>query len=289
MLKRTFELPAESDGLRLDQALARHIDELSRRTAKIALDIGCVFVNGKRVKTASRALRRGDQVVANLGGPFTRAVSGEPEPAASLVATPIFEDSHIVVVDKPAGLLTAPTPESDRNNAQHQLASRGGSKKRASIFVVHRLDLQTSGILIFAKTPQSNRELSETFRKHTITRRYDAFVLGAASFDRLTVDAPVAGKHAKTHLTLLQRRANFSWLEAELETGRTHQIRLHARHVGHCVLADPAYGERTDWGPPRLALHAKHLGLKHPISGAALEFSAPLPDDLQSWFDAAGE
>ena len=283
MAARNFVLPEGSDGIRLDQALARHIDELSRRTAKIALDVGCVFVNKKRVKTASKKLHAGDHVLANLDGPFQRAVDGQPEPAASLVATPIFEDAHLVVVEKPAGLLTAPTPEGDRNNVQHQLAA---DPRRGRVLAVHRLDLQTSGILIFAKTARANRTLSETFRKHDIVRRYDAFVLGEVQFDTKKVDVPVGGKSATTHFALIERHPSFSWLEAQLETGRTHQIRLHARSLGHEVLSDPNCGRRLDWGPPRLALHAKHLALAHPITGARLEFSAPLPADLEAWLAA---
>jgi 23S rRNA pseudouridine1911/1915/1917 synthase len=179
-------------------------------------------------------------------------------------------------------LLTAPTPESDRNNVQHQLASAGARRR---VFTVHRLDLQTSGILIFAKTQQANRLLSEIFRIHDIVRKYDALVLGPVDFERRTVNSPIAGKPATTHFTLLQRHARFSWLEARLETGRTHQIRLHARGLGHEVLADPAYGQRLDWSPPRLALHAKHLALTHPISGAELEFSSPLAQDLTQWLE----
>lgn len=281
MSKRAFVVPTDAAGLRLDQALAQLVPELSRRTAKIALDLGCVFVNRKRTKTASRLLVEGDHVVANLGGAFERALAGKAEPATASAFGVLFEDEHLVVVDKPAGLLTAPTPEGDRGNLLHALDSRGDARQRH--FVVHRLDLQTSGVLVFAKTDVANRRLAEIFRTHDLTRQYDVFCAGQFPHPSCSVRAPIDGKPAVTHLVRNELLPSCSSLTATLETGRTHQIRKHLQGLGHPVLGDPRYGQRGRNGPPRMALHAKRLAFVHPVSGAALDFQAPLPPELASW------
>ncbi len=281
MSKRSFVVDTETVGLRLDQCLAKQVPELSRRTAKIALDLGCVFVNRKRTKTASRTVREGDQVVAHLGGAFERALAGKPDPPNAGRWEVLFEDADLLVVNKPAGLLTAPTPEGDRGNLLHALQTREGAKHR--YFVVHRLDLQTSGALVFAKSAPANRRLAETFRDHDLIRQYDVFCAGRFSHETLTVRSPIDGKSAVTHLERKLVLDDASWLEATLETGRTHQIRKHLLELGHPVLSDPRYGQRRPGGPPRLGLHAKRLSFAHPITGSQLDFETPLPDELASW------
>jgi 23S rRNA pseudouridine1911/1915/1917 synthase len=274
---------AETEGSRLDQFLARSVPSLSRRTAKLALDIGCVFVNGKRVKAASKTLKVGDRVEAYLAGAFERALTtGATE--AEVTPRIVFEDHDLVVVEKPAGVLTAPTPESDRNNLQRALEQR--AQRGARVFVVHRLDLQTSGLLVFAKSARANRDLSEIFRVHTLVREYDVFVLGRFEPNELTVRVPVAGRHAISHFVKQQQFAEWTWLRARLETGRTHQIRLHGASLGHPVLQDPEHGRKVPWGPPRMALHARRLAFVHPITKAELNFEAPLPEDMASWLAA---
>jgi 23S rRNA pseudouridine1911/1915/1917 synthase len=281
MARHQITLSADSDGLRLDQCLMRQIPLLSRRTAKIALDIGCVFLNGKRAKVASKQVRSGDKLDVHLGGAFDRALQGNTGKQVKAELTVLFEDEHMVVVVKPAGLLTAPTPEGDRNNLLHSLQQR--APKGPRIYVVHRLDLQTSGVLVFAKSAAANSALSEMFREHRLVREYDAFVLGAFTHAALRVDSPVKGKHAVTELSLQAAHAGWSWLRARLHTGRTHQIRVHTLSLGFPVLSDPEYGERQAWGPPRLALHARRLAFEHPITGQPLNFELDLPDDLQRW------
>jgi 23S rRNA pseudouridine1911/1915/1917 synthase len=281
--KVSFVVSEETAGMRLDQCLSRHVEQLSRRTAKLALDIGCVFLNRKRVKTASREVAVGDRIDAHLGGAFQRAIS-----AAAPIVLPahevLFEDTDLVVVTKPAGLLTAPTPEGDRNTLLHALETRGPRKAR--LYVVHRLDLQTSGVLVFAKTASANRSLSELFRRHDLTRQYDVFVAGEFPAEQRTVSSPVGGKHAVTHLKRLAVTPTFSWLEATLETGRTHQIRRHLAELGHPVLSDPEYGPPAKRTAPRLALHAKRLAFAHPFDGRALDFRVDLPEDLATWLAA---
>jgi 23S rRNA pseudouridine1911/1915/1917 synthase len=194
----------------------------------------------------------------------------------------LFEDEEILVVAKPAGLLTAPTPESDRGNLADLLARERGIR----VFVPHRIDLDTSGILVFAKTEDSNRELSHTFKEHAIERKYLAVVDGAWPEDLVQVDAEVGGKSALSYFTVVERLGDRATLvEVRLETGRTHQIRLHAAGVGHPVLGDKQYGTVSALAPPRMALHAKHLSFNHPMNGEASSFDCPLPEDLESWLE----
>lgn len=290
--KRTrFIVRAEDAGKRLDQILAANIEGLSRRQARVLLDIGGVFVDGARTKVAGRALRAGQTVVANLGGSLRRATKevGEAARARDEAALPpyriVFQDAQIVVVDKPSGLLTAPTPEGDRGNLQALLARKLGGE----IFIVQRLDLETSGLLVLARTPGANRILSEAVREHDFHRVYIAVVKGSAAFEEISVDLPLHGKRARTRLRVMERLGEVATiLECELETGRTHQIRLHTRHVGHPVLGDKRYVDASDIEPtriepPRMALHAARLGLSHPSTGEALSFESPLPEDLATW------
>jgi len=282
--KERFTVGEGETGLRLDQLLAARIPELSRRKARVLLDIGGVFVDGARVKVASRKLRAGQVVEAHLGGALTRASKevGSAARARDDATLPshavVYEDDDVIVVDKPAGLLTAPTPESDRGNLARLLGD---------VFVVHRIDLQTSGLLVFARTPDANRALSERFRVHDVERAYLAAVRGVFPADRQRLELPIEGRRAVTHFAVeeaLGERATL--LRCRLETGRTHQIRIHCQHLGHPVLADPRYGERTDYDPPRMALHAALLGFVHPRTGAPMEFESAWPPDLTAWLAA---
>lgn len=287
MAKFEFHVPEEMKDLRLDQCLARSVESLSRSSARVALDLGAVFIDGRRVKVASRKVMPGQHVVVHLGGAFERAHKQVGRAARALddAALPmfrvLFEDEQLVAVYKPAGLLSAPTPEGDTGNLQNLLSRREGQK--ASVFVVHRLDLHTSGVLVFAKTKAMNHALGELFRTHDLTRRYDVFAAGQARDETFTVRHSLNGKPSVTHFRRVAQYAAFCRLEATLETGRTHQIRRHLLQSGLPVLADVEYSRREPWHPPRLALHAKHLSFSHPTSGAPLVFDAPLPDDLDAW------
>ncbi len=289
MSKHEFVVPAEAAGLRLDQCLGRYVEGLSRRSARVALDMGAVFVDRRRVKVASRTMAAGQHVAVHLGGAFERATKkvGRAARALDLAHLPpyriCFEDEHLVVVDKPAGLLTAPTPEGDAASLQQLLARR--SDPPTPIFVVQRLDLHTSGVLVFAKTDLANARLSELFRSHDLTRRYDAFAEGNAE-DAFTVELPLRGKAAVTHFRRIAQYERFCRLEATLDTGRTHQIRLHLKSRGLGVLADLQHSGRAPWHPPRLALHAKLLSFQHPITQQAMSFELPLPEDLTTWLAA---
>lgn len=274
--------------MRLDQLLARRIPELSRRKARLVIDIGGVFVDRARVKVAGRTLRAGQLVEVHLGGALERAtpVLGEAGRAADAGKAPpyrlVFEDEALLVVEKPAGLVTAPTPESDRGDLFDQLRRRG----TGPVFLVHRLDLPTSGLLVFARSEEANRSLGAAFARHDVDREYVAVAAGDLREAR-TIDRPIQGRRAVTHVTPTQRLHDATLLTVHLETGRGHQIRIHLAGEGHPLLGDPQHGgeraRRYPYPPPRLALHARLLGFTHPVSGERVRFEAPLPDDLSEW------
>jgi 23S rRNA pseudouridine1911/1915/1917 synthase len=283
-----FKVEAGDVGRRLDQVLAARVGGLSRRQARVLLDIGGVFVEGRRVKVAGRPMHAGEEVVAVMGGALARATkkTGRAARSADERQLPpfsvVFEDDDIVVVEKPPGLLTAPTPESDRNNLKDLLARR--AQPPAPIFVVHRIDLDTSGLVVFAKTDQANQELSRRFRDHDLERSYLAVVAGAFPRDLKTIDRPVGGRRAVTHVEVRERfDGHATLLTCRLETGRTHQIRLHMAEVGTPVIGDIRYGRPFSPAPPRMALHATRLGFVHPHTGTPLAFESPLAPDLEKW------
>jgi 23S rRNA pseudouridine1911/1915/1917 synthase len=290
----TFTVGDGDAGLRLDQALAARVPGLSRRRARLLLDIGGVFVDGRRVKVAGRPVRAGETIVAHVGGALDRATprTGREARALDEARLPtfsiVFEDADLVVVDKPSGLLTAPTPESDRNNLASLLARRPGG---APVHVVHRIDLETSGLLVFAKSEHANRALSDKFRAHDLGREYLAVAMGAFPDGKRVIDRPVGGRRAVTHVAVEERLGTrATWLRCRLETGRTHQIRLHLQAEGYPVFGDPRYGGPPGAVPlpraPRLALHATLLAFAHPRTGAPLSFTSPWPADLAAWLEA---
>jgi 23S rRNA pseudouridine1911/1915/1917 synthase len=275
-----FTVAPEDTGLRLDQVVPRHVAGLSRRKARAVIDLGGVFVDKTRVKVAGRTVRAGQVVEVNVGG----AVEREPQAAPALDI--VFEDDHVVVVDKPAGLVTAPTPESDRGDLLDLL-----SRDRREVYLVHRLDLPTSGLLVFAKTRAANKQLGDAFVRHDVDREYRAVALGEVAAQ--VVDRDIEHRRAVTRiepievLPGLEGRATL--LTARLETGRTHQIRIHLAGLGHPVAGDHQHGgnaERT-FIPrcPRLALHAAILGFTHPATGERVRFESPLPEELSRWVD----
>lgn len=282
--KERFEVAADEAGLRLDQVIARRVPGLSRRKARTLIDLGGVFVDRARVKVASRPVRAGQVVEAVLGPALDRAHAGVA--AAPPPYRIVHEDDAVVVVDKPAGLVTAPTPESDRGNLLAELQQGG-----RAVWLVHRIDLHTSGLLVFARTPEANRALGDRFARHDVERAYVAVVAGDLADDARTIDRPIGGKRAVTHVRVVERlAAGATVVEARLETGRTHQIRLHLAGEGHPVLGDAQHGgelaRRFTPRPPRLALHAGVLGFVHPVTGEPVRFDSPLPDDLATWLAA---
>ncbi len=276
----SFTVAPEDATLRLDQLLAKRVPGLSRRTARKVLQIGGVFVERARVKFASKCIQPGRKVEVNLGAALEEVLAAQKTQPPPLDI--VHEDEHLLVVDKPAQLMTAPTRETDRHNLLHYLQERPSSPE---LHLVHRLDHGTSGLLVLAKTPHAARELSEAFRAHSLERVYRTVLLGDLS-EAHTVDAPVEGRPARTSFVPVEHKAGLTLAEARLETGRTHQVRVHAQHMGHPVLGDRRYGRATDADPPRLALHARVLGFSHPSTGQTLRFERDWPPDLAQWWQA---
>ncbi len=291
-----FVTQASFRGKRLDQVLAAQVPGLSRRKARLLLELGGVFVEGRRCKLAGRAMTPGEVVTAHMGGALERAtqILGKAARTSDEARLPpyeiLFEDDDLIVVDKPAGVLTAPTPESDRNNLQSLLARVGDVRRK--IFVVHRLDLPTSGVVVFAKSDAANTALGEAFRLHKIDREYLGIVGGAFPDQVMQVSQPIAGRAAITHFSVLERfGTTATLLGCRLETGRTHQIRIHCKSLGHPVLGDQRHVATEPSGsaapkPVRLALHAHRLGFRHPRTSEALSFERPWPADLTAFIES---
>jgi 23S rRNA pseudouridine1911/1915/1917 synthase len=288
--KIRLEVAAEDAGLRLDQFLAAKVPGLSRRRARVVLDIGGVYVDRARVKVAGRKLRVGQRVEVVLGGALERATNKPGKAARALDAKKlprysiVFRDDDLMIVEKPSGLLTAPTPESDRGNVLDLLQRRRDTG--GQVWLVHRIDLETSGLLVFALNEASNRALAAKFVEHDVEREYLAVVAGEWPEGVSTISDPIDGKRAVSHFAVEERLAGATLLRVTLQTGRTHQIRIHCANIGHSVLGDRKYGEPSGLEPPRLALHARVLGFAHPTSGEALRYASELPEELSTWLAA---
>ena len=299
-------------GWRLDRALADALPTLSRERLKALVKSGALEAGGQLVRDPATKVR-GDEA-------FTLAIP-EPEPAHNepqdIPLVIVFEDEHLLVVDKPAGLVVHPAAGNRAgtlvNALLHHCAGRlSGIGGVARPGIVHRIDKDTSGLLVVAKTDVAHEGLAKQFAAHSIDRRYLAIVRGLPAAAEGKVDAPLArsaydrkkiaivegarGKRAVTHWKRLTPLRNAALVECRLETGRTHQVRVHMASIGHPLLGDPVYGRgksdhaqllyRLDFH--RQALHAAGLGFVHPVTKARLSFDSALPSDMQELFRALG-
>lgn len=267
-----FEVAADEAGLRLDQVIPRHVAGLSRRKARAVIDLGGVFVDRARVKVAGRLVRAGQAIEVHVGGALDRAAERAAPPEPRIVHV----DDQVIVVDKPAGLVTAPTPEADRGDLLDLLGQKLGE-----VYLVHRLDLPTSGLLVFARTREANKRLGDAFKAHDVDREYVAVAVGQVAAQ--TIDRAIDGRRAVTHVTPLEPLAGATLVAARLETGRTHQIRIHLAEAGHPLVGETVY-VRDYHGPviasPRLMLHAVTLAFTHPITGEHVELRSEPPADF---------
>lgn len=293
------EIPAALDGERLDRVVSM-LTGTSRAVAARALEAGDVTVNGEVVTTRSHRVEEGDEVeIRSL--PHVQ-VDVEPDP--SVPVTVVYEDDDVVVVDKPAGLVVHPgagTPSGTLVNgllARYPEMASVGERDRPG--VVHRLDKGTSGLLIVARSPVAHERLVDQLARHDVRRQYVALVWGGFDEPAGMVDAPVGrsarartrmavsarGKAARTRYRVVQQfddPAPLALLECELETGRTHQIRVHLSAIGHPVVGDRQYGgDREPLAAPRPMLHAKALRFTHPVTGIEVACEAPVPDDMRA-------
>jgi 23S rRNA pseudouridine1911/1915/1917 synthase len=300
---RTFV--ATGDGRRLDVIVADMVD-LSRNQAATLIAGGRVLVDGRREK-ASYRLRADESVRVEIPPPPGRSVDAEAIPL-----TIAYEDEDVLVVDKPAGMVVHPAPGNWSGTLVNALKGRGGdlapSGEEGREGIVHRLDKETSGLLLVAKTDRAHRGLGLALQARRITRRYAAMCWGHLTTDRLTIERPIArdprdrkrmaivstGRPARTDLTRLARFDSTDLLRAHLYTGRTHQIRVHLASIGHPVVGDDTYGggggrKLVALPPRRHFLHAAWLIFQHPVSGQLIDVRSPLPGELhQAIVTAAG-
>lgn len=297
-------VPEELDGERLDRAVAI-LGDISRSLARTIVDGGGVAVDGATLTEAKARVRAGSVLAFEIPEVEERLQPHRVE------YTTVYADDHLLVVDKPSGLTVHPgAGTGDETLAAGLLfdhPSIEGVGQPGRWGIVHRLDRATSGLLVVALEQSAYESLSAMMRARDVARRYAAMVEGVLDIPRGTVDAPIGpdpnrptkralspyGKHAVTHYRrrIAWPEADVSLLEVTLETGRTHQIRVHLAGIGHAVLADRVYGGRSriekqglpePIDVPRLALHAEHLSFTHPVSGAELEFVSDLPEDLSA-------
>ncbi|RJT25080.1 RluA family pseudouridine synthase [Chakrabartia godavariana] len=304
-IQEEVTVPAEMAGWRLDRALATLLPTYSRERLKALISSGQVTRDG--------ALARDPAAKTTEGAVYAVAVP-PPTPAHNeaqdIPLEIVFEDDHLLVVDKPAGMVVHPAAgnfdgtmvNALLHHCKGRLSGIGGVARPG---IVHRIDKDTSGLLVVAKTDPAHEGLAAQFAKHTIDRRYAAIVAGQPKTGSGTVDAPLArsatnrkkiaivgegrGKRAVTHWTLVEPLKQAALVECRLETGRTHQVRVHMASIGHPLLGDPVYGrarpEHRDilrrLGFERQALHAARLGFVHPVTGGALTFHSAIPSDMQ--------
>jgi 23S rRNA pseudouridine1911/1915/1917 synthase len=299
-------------GWRLDRALAAAIPTLSRERLKALIRSGAVEAGHGPVRDPASKVK-GDERLS-IAVPEPRAAHNEPQ---DIPLTIVFEDDHLLVIDKPAGLVVHPAAGNfDGTLVNALLHHCGGSLSGiggvARPGIVHRIDKDTSGLLVVAKTDVAHEGLAKQFAAHSIERRYLAIVSGVPRLGAGLVDAPLArsaanrkkiaivesgrGKRAVTHWKRLEILREAALVECRLETGRTHQVRVHMASLGHPLLGDPVYGRSgtkhgkllKELGFHRQALHATELGFTHPVTKDRLSFSSPMPPDMQELFNALG-
>jgi 23S rRNA pseudouridine1911/1915/1917 synthase len=299
-------------GWRLDRALAAAVPTLSRERLKTLIRTGAVESAGKPLRDPATKVR-GDESF-RVAGPEPEPAHNEPQ---DIPLTIVFEDEHLLVVDKPAGLVVHPAAGNlDGTLVNALLHHCGGSLSGiggvARPGIVHRIDKDTSGLLVVAKTDVAHEGLARQFAAHSIDRRYLALVSGVPRSNGGRVDAPLArsatnrkkiaivegsrGKRAVTHWSRLNVLKDAALVECRLETGRTHQVRVHMASIGHPLLGDPVYGRSgkahgkllKELQFHRQALHAAELGFTHPVTKHRLSFSSPMPPDMQELFNALG-
>jgi 23S rRNA pseudouridine1911/1915/1917 synthase len=284
----TLAVGAADEGERLDRFIAAR-GGISRGVARRALDAGGVFLDGRRCKVSGKLVRPGQQVVVNLAEGGRAADAPAPLERARL----LYADADVAAVDKPAGVPAQPTLTTDRGT----LPELVGALLGAPVTLVHRLDRETSGVTIFARSPAAAAALAEAFRTGAPEKTYLALCARAPSPPEGRVDTPIGkdparaglrrvhgtGDAAATRFRTLRAGPQAALVEASPETGRTHQIRVHLAHLGAPLLGDPRYGGPRRVGEvsiPRVLLHARRLEVTHPLTGARLVLEAPVPEDF---------
>ncbi len=294
MTRIPIKIEEQDAGERMDIVLPELLENISRSSIQKLIEKGNVCVNGIPVTSKKYKLKEGDLVEVRIEEPTP--LQAEPE---NIPLEIVYEDADLLVVNKPKGMVVHPAAGNWTGtlvngilyHCQDRLSSINGVIRPG---IVHRIDKDTSGLLVVAKNDISHQALAEQFAAHTITRAYRAIVYNNFAEDQGVVNAPIGrdprnrlrmtvierkGKQATTYYKVLERFGRFTYIEATLKTGRTHQIRVHMAHINHPLLGDELYGPKKS--PVRTegqVLHAKTLGFQHPSSGKYVEFDSPLPE-----------
>ncbi|NLY78884.1 MAG: RluA family pseudouridine synthase [Lysinibacillus sp.] len=288
----TITIEAERAGERIDKALSIIEPEWSRTQISSWIQEGLVTVNGQDVK-AKYKVKEGDVIEVDVPEPEPLEVIPE-----NLDLDIVYEDQDVLVVNKPRGMVVHPAPGHMTgtlvNGLMYHCKDLSGINGILRPGIVHRIDKDTSGLLMVAKNDMAHTSLVEQLVNKTVTRKYTALVHGHIPHDKGTIDAPIGrdpkdrqkqaivdnGKHAVTHFQVLERFGNYTLVECRLETGRTHQIRVHMNYIGYPLVGDPKYGPKKTIDFGGQVLHAGVLGFIHPRTGEYLEFETPLPEDF---------
>lgn len=295
MEREIFYVSEEDEGVRLDVFTSDQYENLSRSYIQKLIKEGLVKVNHQSEKS-KYIVKQGDEIEIYI--PPARDLEVRPQ---NIPIDIVYEDDDLIVVNKPQGMVVHPAPgnyEDTLVNAllfhcKGRLSSINGVIRPG---IVHRIDKDTSGLLMIAKNNYAHKFLAEQLKEHSITRKYHAIVSGIIKENRATIDAPIGrhpihrlkmavvedGRKAVTHINVLERFKDYSYIEAKLETGRTHQIRVHLSYIKHPLLGDEVYGGKTSkFNLKGQVLHAKLLGFLHPSQKKYMEFEAPLPQNFE--------
>ncbi len=288
----TVSPESEDSGKRIDVYVSLLRDELSRSQVQKLIADGKVTVNSKSVKSNYR-LREKDIVDIEIPDPEPLEVLAE-----DIKLDILYEDDDIIVINKPQGMVVHPAPGHYSGTVVNALlyhckGSLSGINGMLRPGIVHRIDMNTSGVIVVSKSDAAHKSLAVQFAEHSISRKYKAIVVGNIKEDNITVDKPIGrnpkvrkkmavvagGRRAVTHFSVLERFGRYTFVEAELETGRTHQIRVHMASIGHPLLGDDVYGsEKQPYKLTGQVLHAAVLGFNHPITGRYVEFESEVPE-----------
>lgn len=289
-----FTVDEQQINQRIDKLLADWLQSLSRARIKDLIKENRVTVNDKLVK-ASYKCQLHDEIEIQI--PEPEPIDIKPE---QIHLDVVYEDTDIIVVNKPRGMVVHPAPGHDSGTLVNGLLAHcqdlSGINGAIRPGIVHRIDKDTSGLIMVAKHDQAHESLAQQLKNKTVVRKYNAIVHGQVEHSRGTVNAPIGrderdrkkmtvtekGREAMTHFKVIERFSKYSFIECQLVTGRTHQIRVHMKYIGHPVAGDPKYGPKKTLPIEGQALHAKTLSFVHPTTGEQLMFSVPLPNDIVS-------
>lgn len=294
---QNLTITAEQDGSRIDKLLSEIVPDTSRSDIQGRIKEDLVKVNGQTVKPNYKV--KENDLIEVHGRPLVEADIVPEDLSLEIV----YEDDDVAVVNKPKGMVVHPAAGHHSgtlvNGLMYALDDLSGINGELRPGIVHRIDKDTSGLLMVAKNDVAHRNLVEQLVEKSVTRKYTALVHGIIPHNKGTIEAPIGrnpkerqemavvddGKEAVTHFNVIERFDKFTLVECILETGRTHQIRVHMKYIGHPLAGDPKYGPRKTMDVDGQLLHAGIIGFKHPATDEYLEFEAPLPEDFEAVLD----